>query len=122
MLLLRYLIYLGPAWAIPWFDVSRIEDPKGPQLLSDDSVHTRQDRCNDRLKDLIPECWDVLGVSQYLGEWWALKQLDCDSPYYKGSGFASCYQQKLGINNNPCNNIGAKDCDHPTFHDSPNLA
>lgn len=61
--------------------------------------YSKRDVCNNRTVDLAPECWDELGITQYLDTWWSQHEVECNSDPYRGDGFASCYQQKLGILN-----------------------
>ena len=127
---LRHLFFLESGWVSSSLGIlgvkaltARSEAPNG---LSSYDLCIKYDycdnyyRCMNRTVDLTPACWDHLGITQYLEDWWNKHGEECNSPPYKDQGFASCYQQKLEILNYPCNNISASDCYHPSFHDNSN--
>ena len=64
--------------------------------------------------DLASECWDILGVSDYLQQWWDQHESECNTKY-SGKGFASCYQQKLEILDYRCADITVAACYHPDY-------
>ena len=119
MLIPRHLLYLSAALTTPRLSVSSGEVEKDYQS-SFGSTRSR-DQCNDRTVDSVPSCWDALGISQYLETWWAQHKLECNSSLYNGSGFVSCYQQKLQILEFPCDEISTTLCYRPSFSDNPNI-
>ena len=72
----------------------------------------KRDICNDKTLDITPDCWNILEVTEYLQGWWNQHENECNTKY-SGKGFASCYQQKLGILNYACNDITVNPCYHP---------
>ena len=72
--------------------------------------------CQDSTKDLTPDCWVTLGVDAYIKDWWTTNKDACSTGPYKGDGFASCYQQKVGKGTllmDQCNTVGVSNCRAP---------
>ena len=98
----------------------------GPHIVSHPSplsTHSQNKRafCNDRTVDITPECWNELGVTGYLTDWWNKHEAECNSTPYQGQGFAACYQQKHKDLNYACSNITVEQCYHPSFSDNTTI-
>ena len=82
---------------------------------------SKRDYCNSTTVDPTPECWDELGITQYIKDWWDQHKSECNSFPYQNDGFASCYQQKHQILDYSCGNVSVDPCYHPTYSDNENL-
>lgn len=65
--------------------------------------------CTNLRQNLTQECWDELGMSGYLTDWWQANQAGCGA----GTSFVSCYQQLVGVEQQQCDSIGPSMCDYP---------
>ena len=104
-----YLIFLL-SYALATIDPTFGLRYEPPSTLS--KRNASLDACTQTTLDITSQCWDVLGVSDYLQEWWDKNEYICNTTY-RDQGFAACYQQQLQILNYVCDNITVSSCYHP---------
>ena len=66
--------------------------------------------CANLMQDLRQPCWDELGMSLYLDQWWEEHESVCAA---KSANFTSCYQQLVGIQQQQCGSTGPSMCSFP---------
>ena len=66
--------------------------------------------CNDLKHNLTSSCWDELNMSGYLAQWWESNGAGCTQ---QNTGFASCYQQMAGWEQQQCDTTGPNMCSFP---------
>ena len=59
--------------------------------------------CRYLKQNLTSDCWDELDISGYLNQWWKDNEADCS---FAGADFASCFQQKAGVEQEQCDMTG----------------
>ncbi|KAI9810604.1 MAG: hypothetical protein M1827_006166 [Pycnora praestabilis] len=64
---------------------------------------------------MTARCWDELNITQQLEEWWQVYETNCTQ---MAMGFASCYQQIAGVEQQQCSDTGPDMCDFPTDLDA----
>ncbi|KAL8805314.1 MAG: hypothetical protein Q9223_005295 [Gallowayella weberi] len=67
--------------------------------------------CEDLSWNLRQECWDILDVPKWLTQWWETNEETCHA---HNASFASCFQQKVGVQQQQCDTIGDALCSFPT--------
>ena len=88
-----------------------------PGHISRRATNRSVEDCSNPNENPTAECWATLGVDTYIQQWWTANSASCSSGVYEGSGFASCYQQKVGkgaLLNDNCDKIGVSNCRPPT--------
>ena len=80
------------------------------QTMMNTTSGTSDTSCLNLKQNLTVSCWDSLGMSDYLQKWWSQNEAHCQSIMV---GFASCYQQSLGIEQQACDTTGPGQCDFP---------
>ena len=66
--------------------------------------------CTDLRHNLTQTCWEELGISNYLTDWWQANQKACGGA---NTSFVSCYQQLAGVEEQQCDTTGPDMCDYP---------
>ena len=49
--------------------------------------------------------WEQLNVTEYLNQWWQVHEADCSA---RDIGFAICYQQLIGVEQEQCAHTGPR--------------
>lgn len=66
--------------------------------------------CEHLRQNLTQPCWEQLNVTGYLTQWWQEHEQDCAA---RDAGFATCYQQMVGVEQEQCAHTGPSMCDFP---------
>ncbi|KAL9099425.1 MAG: hypothetical protein Q9163_005071 [Psora crenata] len=72
--------------------------------------HNEPNEHTENIEHNKPYGYCLLGMSAYLEKWWSENEARCKS---RRVGFASCYQQSLGITQLSCDTTGPSQCDFP---------
>ncbi|CAF9920597.1 MAG: hypothetical protein HETSPECPRED_004305 [Heterodermia speciosa] len=66
--------------------------------------------CQYLRQSLTQPCWELLNVTGHLTQWWQDHEQDCVE---RDAGFATCYQQMVGVEQEQCAHTGPSMCDFP---------
>ena len=83
--------------------------PSSSSLYTQSNSSVRNS-CEYLRQNLTQPCWNQLNVMEYLVRWWEIHEPDCTA---RNTGFATCYQQLIGMEQQQCAHTGPSMCDFP---------
>ena len=75
---------------------------------SSDSLLERSTDCTKPQERPSPDCWNTLGMTSWLQDWWKQNKDSCN-----GSPFAECFQFHQNITGQSCGNVTVGGCTAP---------